>query len=43
MLLSIEIKVWLHLTDYVIIESGEPYSIMTDRATLDIEDAPSTY
>lgn len=43
MLLSIEIKAWLHLTDYVIIESGEPYSIMTDRETLDIEDAPSTY
>ena len=27
-----------HLTDYVIIESGEPYSIMTDRETLNIEE-----
>ncbi len=31
-------RLGFHLTDYVVIESGEPYSIMTDRETLNIEE-----
>ncbi len=29
-------RIGFHLTDYVIIDAGEPYSIMTDRETLDV-------
>ncbi len=29
-------RISFHLTDYVIIDAGEPYSIMTDRETLDV-------